>query len=96
MIDLYALRRANSAWYAFAHLEHLRFPVHRPRRAAWVAHSRNPGMLFFCPVMIEGRLLADIVAATAAAAGSDLWPCGGHSYHEKGQKLATREESPQK
>ncbi len=68
MSDIYAMRRANGDWFAFADHKRLRVPLFHSRHDAMMARLRNFGMLLFAPVALNARLLTEI----APLGGSDV------------------------
>lgn len=60
MNNMYAMRRANGDWFAFAEHGDWRVPVFHSSRDAMSARMRNAGMLLFKPVAIDGRAVSDM------------------------------------
>ena len=60
MNNMYAMRRANGDWFAFAEQGDWRVPVFRSSRNAMSARMYNAGMLLFRPVAIDERFLSDM------------------------------------
>jgi hypothetical protein len=60
MNNMYAMRRANGDWFAFAEHGDWRVPVFRSNRDAMSARMYNGGMFLFKPVAIDERSLSDM------------------------------------
>src|SRR5438270_7272843 len=63
---IYAMRRANGDWFALEARERLRVPLFHSSHNAMIARLRNFGMSLFKPVVLDARLLAEILQLGAA------------------------------
>jgi hypothetical protein len=78
MGSMYAMRRANGDWFAFAEGGHLRLPVFSSSHAAMQARARNWGMLLFKPAIFDEHALND-VAPTGGETSVHFWLADGAS-----------------
>jgi hypothetical protein len=72
MNNLYAMRRANGDWFALDDHGRFRVPLFNSSQAAMSARWGDFGMLLFKPVMLNARLLKEIVPA-GTAEDVDFW-----------------------
>ena len=62
MSELYAMRRANGDWFAFAEQGSFRVPVFHSSRAGMQARAAQWGMQLFKPVALDVPALAGFVS----------------------------------
>ncbi|HEY6248085.1 MAG TPA: hypothetical protein VIX17_29395 [Pyrinomonadaceae bacterium] len=61
MSAVYAMQRANGDVFALDHKGRFRIPLFHNSRDAMAARSRNLDMLLFKPVILDARLLLELV-----------------------------------
>jgi hypothetical protein len=72
MNDIYVMQRANGDVFAFDDHGRFRVPLFNSSSDAFLARSRNFGMLVFKPVQLDAGLLKQLVPA-GGAAEVDFW-----------------------
>ena len=72
MNDIYVMQRANGDVFALDDHGRFRVPLFNSSSDAFLARSRNFGMLLFKPVQLDARLLKKLVPL-GGAAEVDFW-----------------------
>src|SRR4030095_13809893 len=72
MSDIYVMQRANGDVFALDDLGRFRVPLFNSSSDAFLARSRNFGMLLFKPVQLDADLLKQLVPV-GGAAEVDFW-----------------------
>ena len=72
MSDIYVMQRANGDVFALDHHGRFRVPLFNSSSDAFLARSRNLGMLLFKPVQLDASLLEELVPL-GGAAEVDFW-----------------------
>ena len=73
MSDIYVMQRANGDVFALDDHGRFRVPLFNSSSDAFLARSRNFGMLLFKPVQLDASLLEQLVPLGGAAAEVDFW-----------------------
>ena len=61
MTDIYVMQRANGDLFALDHHGRFRVPLFHTRGDAMTARLRNGDMLLFKPVVLDARLLGEMI-----------------------------------
>src|SRR5580765_6049931 len=65
MGDVYAMRRANGDWFTLDDGDRRRVPVFHSSHDAFMARLRTVEMLLFSPIVLDARLLNEILDGLA-------------------------------